>query len=90
MDLVEGLGDTSNVIEHAVDDIGRVEMFKDRVRVTLVSYRDGGVAFPVCSMVWSAKAWKDAQIKVEVMRKMVSGVMPDPHERTAPLALPRH
>lgn len=80
MDFVEGLGDTSGIPEFAADAIGRLEVRNGRVRVTLVAYRDGGIAFPVVSMVWSAEAWSAAQADVEKMRKVVSGKMPDPHE----------
>lgn len=59
MDFVKELGDTRDVIEISVDGIGRAEVFKGRVRVTLTRAieRHGRTReCPCVTLVWSSRA----------------------------------
>lgn len=64
MDFVQGLGDTDDVMEIPVDGLGRVEVHRGRVRVTLTRIVERkGVAreVPCLTLVWSAQAWLEAR-----------------------------
>jgi hypothetical protein len=80
MDFVKGLGDTANTLEVPVDGIGRVELYCDRARVTLVraSLHDGVVIMqPAICVVWTVAAWKACRLEFELMHKLVStGIAP--------------
>lgn len=64
MDFVEGLGDAPDVMEIPVDGIGRVEIFRGRMRITLtrVIERNGIIRErPNVTLVWSTQAWLDTR-----------------------------
>lgn len=76
MDFVEGLGDTSGILEIAVDDIARVEVMNGRVRITFAAYRDGGLPFGAVALVWSKEAYAAIQPKREIMNALILGRLP--------------
>jgi hypothetical protein len=75
MELVQNLGDNYDVQELAVDGIGRIEVHKGRVRITLmrVSFKNGVQCEDAAiSLVWSAAAFLEAHGAVGRARAMVS------------------
>lgn len=70
MDFVSGLGETAHILEIAVDNLGRVEVHHGRIRIVLVTQRDG-MWVPAISLVWSVDAWKAALPHYEVCREIV-------------------
>ncbi len=80
MDFVKGLGDTANTLEIPVDGIGRVELYCDRARVTLIraSMCDGAVIMqPAVCVVWTVAAWRACRLEFELMHKLVNaGIAP--------------
>lgn len=72
MDFVEGMGDTSGVLEIPVDDIGRCEVYRDRVRITFAAHHPGGVRAPV-AIVMTVAAWKAARPNHQKMHELIYG-----------------
>ncbi len=77
MDFVKELGDTSHLQDVLVDDVGRVEMFCGRLRITLCRMiEDGnGKRFygPVIPLVWSVDAWRASHKKRAMMHAFIEG-----------------
>lgn len=75
MDFVEGLGDTTNTLEVPVDRIGRVEIYCDRVRVTLARasvQNDAIIIQPAVCIVWTVAAWRSCHADFAEMHRLVT------------------
>ncbi len=77
MDFVEGLGDTSGILEIAVDGIGRAEILNDRVRLTLITQRDCGPAPAVC-LVWTTAGLKQNRPNYDLLNEVLTGRIKEP------------
>lgn len=77
MDFVKGLGDTSHLQDVLVDDIGRVEVFCGRVRITLcrvIEDAEGRRYYSaVVPLVYSLDGWRNARHRVPAVRALVEG-----------------
>jgi hypothetical protein len=79
VDFVEELGDTGNVIEIPVDGLGRAEIYRDRIRITLtrVIDRDGtSRERPCVTLVWTREAYLEALKLAEQVGRMVDRPLP--------------
>lgn len=72
MDFVEGLGDTSGILEVAVDGLGRWEILDDRIRLTLVTIRGSAPAPAVC-LVWTKEGLKRNRRCYALLYEMLHG-----------------
>lgn len=77
MDFVKGLGDASHLQDVLVDDIGRVEVFCGRMRITLCRVIEDGEGHrhyaPVVPLVYTITGWRNARNRVPAMRALVEG-----------------
>lgn len=74
MDFVDGLGESSDVMEIPVDGVGRVEIHRGRVRVTLtrIVERNGMIRERPClTLVWSLQSWLEADAARQQIRAAV-------------------
>lgn len=75
MELVQNLNENCDIAELAVDGVGRIELYKGRVRVTLmrVCLKNGVQCEEAAiSLVWTATAWLEALAATAQVRAMVS------------------
>jgi hypothetical protein len=81
MDIAQNLTEATNIPEMAVDGIGRLEVHKGRMRVTLmrIVMKDGQQIEEACiSLVWSVAAWMDCQATLAQMRSVIMAMPPEP------------
>lgn len=77
MDFVNGLGDTANTLEISADAIGRVEIHKGLVRITMSrTVQRDGIAHqePCVTIVWSLQSWLEAQAPYAELRALIAAL----------------
>lgn len=82
MEFVEGLSESPDVMEIPVDGIGRVEIHRGRVRVTLtriIERKGVDREAPCLTLVWTTQAWLTAWAAAVVIHDTIAAQAASEH-----------